>query len=98
MGNWVFTGTEDRGFPQESLLPISMVIPEYADWIKTRWDKNDFVDFGGGTVDLPYERVYVKGKDLFAEFMKPQKLKQEVIDEMWNRLEEAAKQEPFQTA
>jgi hypothetical protein len=84
-----------KEFPQESLWGIQFVLPEYADLIVKLWNPNELIDLGGGTKILTYQTVFVKGKEFLAELLKEEVPDPLVIDELWARLERAAKEEPF---
>ena len=79
-------------FPQESLWDISSVLPEQAEFIRSRWDKADMVDFGAKTYALPWQRVYKKGKGFFVRMME-ECVGKFNVDELWSRMEQTAKDE-----
>lgn len=83
---------EQVEFPMESLWDIESILPEVGGWIREHWDKKDMVDHGMNTFALPWDRVYKKGKGYFVKMM--EECAQEFnVDELWARLEQAAKQE-----
>ncbi len=86
------TEIREEEFPQESICDIQFVLPEHADYLKTRYPIVDFIDLGGGTRALTYQAILKRGKKYFAKQMELCASAEET-ESLWEQILSAAREE-----